>query len=296
LDAILYQECVMPYDPEPTERLATLFTKEPCWKIEPLASELSYSVPSVRRFLAEVGYFSSFTHNGAWYTLRSIPRFGEDGLWFHKDIGFSRAGSLTKTLVDLATRGAAGMTAEQLGAKLRCRCHSVLVQLCRQRRLQRHKIGSSHVYLATDPLIAAVQRQSLESLSQARLPAEIAVLILVEFIRNTDSSFEQLAQAIRRNQGITVHAAQIEELFDGHGLKKRSEPGCQSLDGFKRLSDQALTGDQTIRFVSRPRGRDLCSRKGYLPMWQSPSRAKDSAQESSDPAWTLHRPRDGGSM
>ncbi|GKT11029.1 hypothetical protein [Desulforhabdus sp. TSK] len=216
----------MPHDPKPIERLSFLFTKEPCWKIEPLAGELGYSVPSVRRFLAEVGYWSSFSHNGAWYTLRSIPRFGEDGLWFHKDIGFSRAGSLTKTLVELASRSSAGMTTEQLGTKLRCRCHSVLVQLCRQGRLQRHKIGSSHIYLAMDPHIAAVQRQSAESLSQPQLPAEIAVLILVDFIRNPDSSSEQLAQAMHRNRGITLDAAQIEALFDQYGLKKTTRTGA----------------------------------------------------------------------
>jgi len=210
----------MPSSPKPSERLSTLFLEQPCWRIEPLACELSYSIPSVRRFLAEVGYYSSFTHNGAWYTLYSIPRFGDDGLWFYSDIGFSRSGSLTKTLVDLATRSAVGMTAEQLGAKLRCRCHSVLVQLCRQGKLQRHKIGPSHIYLALDPLIAAVQRQSVQSPSQPRLPAEIAVLILVEFIRSPDSSFEQLAQAISRDKAITLKATQVEALFDQHALKK----------------------------------------------------------------------------
>lgn len=127
------------------QRLAALFVAQPCWMIEPLAAELRYSIPSVRRFLAELGYYSSFTHNGGWYTLRSIPRFNPDRLWFHSDIGFSRAGSLTNTLVDLTTRSTAGMTAEQLGAKLRCRCHSVLVQLVRQGKLKREKTGRSRV-------------------------------------------------------------------------------------------------------------------------------------------------------
>lgn len=210
----------MPPNPKPSERLSSLFLEQSCWRIEPLAGQLSCSVPSVRRYLAEVGYFSSFTHNGGWYTLRSIPRFDRDGLWFHRDIGFSRAGSLTGTLVDLTARSSAGMTAEQLGVKLRCRCHSVLVQLCRQGRLQRRKIGHSHVYLAVDPDIAALQRESLEGLAVAELPAEIAVLILVELIRNPGSSFEQLAMAISRDRGVTVKAAQIEKLFDLHGLKK----------------------------------------------------------------------------
>lgn len=211
----------MPRDTKPSERLSTLFFERPCWMIEPLATELHYSIPSIRRFLAEVGYYSSFTHNGGWYTLRSIPRFGQDGLWFYNDIGFSRAGSLTNTLVSLTTRSTAGMTAEQLGAKLRCRCHSVLVQLCRQGRLQRRKIGHSHVYLAIDSDIASIQRQSVEILSVIQLPAEIAVLILVEFIRNPDSSFEQLAKAISRKTSVSVKTAQIERLFDQHGLKKK---------------------------------------------------------------------------
>jgi len=210
----------MSLDTKVGERLSTLFLEQPCWMIEPLAAELRYSIPSVRRFLAEVGYYSSFTHNGGWYTLRSIPRFDHNGLWFYSDIGFSRAGSLTNTLVDLTIRSAAGMTAEELGAKLRCRCHSVLVQLWRQGRLQREKVGRSHVYLAIDPHIAAVQRQSVENLSVIQLPAEIAVLILVEFIRNPDSSFEQLATAISRSKNVTVKAVQIERLFDWHGLKK----------------------------------------------------------------------------
>ena len=35
----------------------------------------------------------SFTHNGGWYTLRSIPRFGRDGLWFESDIGLGTGGN-----------------------------------------------------------------------------------------------------------------------------------------------------------------------------------------------------------
>lgn len=54
----------MPTDSKPIQRLLSLFAEQPCWMISPLASELKYSIPSVRRFLAETGYFSNFTHNG----------------------------------------------------------------------------------------------------------------------------------------------------------------------------------------------------------------------------------------
>jgi hypothetical protein len=202
--------------PDPQEALRSLFARQPCWMIAPLASQLDYSIPSVRRFLAQVGYFSSFTHNGRWYTLSSIPRFDTQGLWFHEDIGFSRAGSLTNTLVALASASADGMSAEQIGEKLRCRCHSVLVQLCRQGRLQRHKAGRCFLYLAADAQAAQSQLRHL----QPDLPAEIAVFVFAAFIRNPQASWKQLAKSVSQTTGLRIDSGQIQALFHRHGLKK----------------------------------------------------------------------------
>ncbi len=204
------------------QQLATLFTKQPCWMIEPLATELNYSIPSVRRFLVAMGYFSSFTHNGKWYTLRSVPNFNRDGLWFHHEIGFSRTGSLTKTLISLTANSSAGITAEQLGEKLHCRCHTVLVQLYRQKKLQRQKIGRSFIYLAIDIRTASRQRSvlSVQHSQVKELPAEIAILILVEFIRNPEAGFSQLATTIKKSAKVTIEVAQIERLFQQYSLKK----------------------------------------------------------------------------
>ena len=206
----------------PGQRLISLFAQTFCWMIQPLSAEMHYSIPSVRRFLAEVGYYSSFTHNGGWYTLRSIPRFGRNGLWFYHDIGFSRAGTLTKTLIALITGSPAGMSAEMLGETLRCRCHGVLVNLWRKGKITRQKTGRCQVYFAADPHKAANQRQAwaAQHLPEVRFSAEIAVLVLAEFIRSPDSSFEQLAKKISRNKDVTVNAKQIEQLFDQHDLKK----------------------------------------------------------------------------
>ena len=206
----------------PSQLIASLFAKHPCWMIKPLAAELQYSIPSVRRFLAEVGYYSSFTHNGGWYTLHSIPRFRRDGLWFYKDIGFSRAGTLTTTLIALIARSPSGMSAEMLGKKLLCRCHAVLVNLWRKGKVQRQKMGRCHIYFAIDPHIAAAQRHALamQHLPEVQFSAEIAVLVLAEFIRSPSSSFEHVAEKISRSKKVTVNAEQIQTLFDQHGLKK----------------------------------------------------------------------------
>jgi hypothetical protein len=206
----------------PSQRLVSLFAQTPCWMIQPLAAEMHYSIPSVRRFLSEVGYYSSFTHNGGWYTLGSIPRFGRNGLWFYRDIGFSRTGTLTKTLISLINGSFAGMSAEMLGETLRCRCHGVLVNLWRKGNIQRQKIGRCQVYFAADPHKAQSQRQALSAQHppEVHFSAEMAVLVLAEFIRSPDSSFEQLAEKISRSKKVTVSPKQIEQLFDQHGLKK----------------------------------------------------------------------------
>jgi hypothetical protein len=217
---MLYQEVIMPVGDMPNQRLLSLFRQQACWMIEPLAADMKYSIPSVRRFLAEVGYFSSFTHNGRWYTLETIPHFDGDGLWFFRDIGFSRSGSLTSTLIDLAVRSPAGLTAEELGEKLRVRCHSVLVQLCRKGRLQRQKVARSHVYFSVDPSIATAQRRALAG---GELPAEITIQILVETILNPDSSYEDLAQTIFRKTRVAIDVQQIQWLFAHYGLKKTAQ-------------------------------------------------------------------------
>lgn len=200
----------------PKETLLSLFAKQPCWMIAPLARQMDYSIPSVRRFLAQAGYVSSFTHNGRWYTLSSIPDFDARGLWFYNDIGFSRAGSLTNTLVALATSSAQGISAEKIGETLRCRCHSVLVHLCRQGRLRRHKAGRCYIYLAAD--VDAAQSQLRHR--QPDLPAEIAVFVLAEFIRKPQANWKQLAKSVSQTTGLAIDSGQIQALFHRHGLKK----------------------------------------------------------------------------
>jgi len=201
-------------------RLTALFEQQPCWMIDPLSQQIDYSVASTRRFLAQTGYYSSFTHNGRWYTLRSIPRFSREGLWFYHDIGFSRAGSLTRTLVALIEASRAGMSAEQLGQKLRCRCHSVLVGLYRRGLVQRQRQGRAHIYLAAEAKTAEAQRRVRVPAEVAVLPAEIAVMVLAEFIRKPSAEPAELARRVSAKTGVRIEVDQIRALFAQHGLKK----------------------------------------------------------------------------
>ncbi len=54
---------------------------------------------SVFRRLKAIGYRSSFNHAGRYYTLVDVPRFDQWGLWFHRNVGFSCAGTLKSTVL-----------------------------------------------------------------------------------------------------------------------------------------------------------------------------------------------------
>ena len=114
------------------------------------------------------------------------------------------------------------MSAERLGEILHCRCHGVLVNLRRKGEIVREKIGRCQFYFSSDPRKSGTQYQALiaQNPPKETFSAEMAVLILAEFIRSPNSSFEQLAEKTSRIKNVTVNPQQIEALFDQHGLKR----------------------------------------------------------------------------
>ena len=84
---------------------------------------------SVFRRLAALGYGSSYSHNGRFYTLQHIPRFDADGLWQHQGVCFSCHGSLKSTVAHLVEVAEAGRTHHELRTQLHVRVHNTLLDL-----------------------------------------------------------------------------------------------------------------------------------------------------------------------
>jgi len=95
---------------------------------------------TVFRRLKEVGYRSSFTHRGRYYTLREIPRFDADGLWFYEGVGFSRFGTLKETVAQMVPEAQAGSTQSELTAVLRVPVQRPLHDLFRAEVLGRQVV------------------------------------------------------------------------------------------------------------------------------------------------------------
>jgi hypothetical protein len=217
----------MPAQLPPGERLLKLFQRRKCWMLSELAHALGCALISARRYLKQLGYFRSYTQNSKWYTLRDFPRFNREGLWQHKDIGFSKQGSLIATIVHLVARSPSGLSARELGQKLQHPCHAVLTNLHKSQRLDRVQVRGEFRYLAIEEPLNRRQREQAAVLAPplpvTSLSTQAAVWVLVEYIKNSALSFEQLAARLQEQRQLTVSPETIRQFFQEHDLKKTPE-------------------------------------------------------------------------
>jgi hypothetical protein len=217
----------MPAQPPPKEHLLKLFHRRPCWKLADLAHSLDRALISARRLLKQIGYFRSYTDNGKWYTLRDTPQFNREGIWHHKQIGFSKHGSLIATIGYLVARSPSGLSARELGQKLQHPCHAVLTNLHKTQVLDRVKVQGEFRYLATEESMNRRQRAQAAVLQppnpDTALSTQAAVWVLVEHIRNPRLSFEQIAARLQEQRQVTLAPESISRFFQEHDLKKTPE-------------------------------------------------------------------------
>jgi hypothetical protein len=189
---------------------------------------------SVFRRLSELGHLTSFSHNGRYYTLREVPVFDENGLWFHQGIGFSRMGTLKETAAGDVARAEAGRTHGELEALLHVRLHNTLVDLVRRSRIGRFSFAGRHLYVSADPERAAEQLARREQLTVLirPLPPSTIIEILVEALREAPAiPAAEVVSARLAARGIPITTEQVRAVFTHHRLepvKKTASPSKPS--------------------------------------------------------------------
>ena len=129
---------------------------------------------TVFRKLGDLQYLSSYSHRGKYYTLKSIARFSEQGLWSFHSVWFSRFGNLLQTAQAFVHHSDAGYTAAELKDSLQVKTKHALTQLVRDGRLERETLDSVYVYLSPQKDVAARQIKARKALLQ-QSPASLIV-------------------------------------------------------------------------------------------------------------------------
>lgn len=108
------------------------------------------STMTVFRSLKALGYFSSYSHKGKYYTLPQISRFDELGLWSYRSVWFSRYGNLIETAKEFVRSSNAGYAAYELENILHVETKHPLLHLFKSGQINREKIGGRYVYFAAE--------------------------------------------------------------------------------------------------------------------------------------------------
>jgi hypothetical protein len=134
----------------PAETLVTLLRQRRIATLPELMERLGSAKRTVFRKLQELGYRSSYSHRGGYYTLDEIARFDARGLWSFRDVWFSIHGTLLSTAVAVVEAAEQGVFVEELDHELHVGTKDALRKLVRDSRLARERLAGQFLYCSAD--------------------------------------------------------------------------------------------------------------------------------------------------
>jgi hypothetical protein len=182
------------------------------------------SVRTIYNRLQDWKAINSYNKNGKYYTLSTIANFDSYGLWHYNDIHFSKHGNLKQTLIQLIKNSENGLNAGEIGELLRMDCRSFLWQFSKIKEIQRSKIDGIYVWFSTEAdkyqQQKAVRQGQSKSEMAFQIKDSIAIVILVETIKNPEMDSEALSELLCR-QGIKIKPAILTAFFSYYGIEKK---------------------------------------------------------------------------
>lgn len=206
--------------------LQKLFRRTPVVELGELYRTLqTRSRMSVFRRMKEVDYLSSYTHTCRFYTLRGIPQFDALGLWHYRDVGFSRAGTLKASVVDLVDSSPAGRTPRELHELLRVRVNNALLDLARERKIRRESSAverSLYVSVAEARASEQLARRLEAGATEGRPHSDLVIEVLLELLdaATVDATPAEVAQRLRA-RGVGATAEQVRQVFERYKLGRK---------------------------------------------------------------------------
>ena len=198
---------------------------------------------TVFRKLNELPYRTSYSHRGQYYTLDEVAQFDQQGLWAHRDVWFSRHGTLLSTCAALVEAAECGHYVEELDNTLHVGTKDALRKLVNDQRLSREQLAGRFLYCTAD-----VQRKRQQLLSRrARLRGpegirpvpEIAVMAdelraaIVLFFSLLDEKQRRLyagLEALKTGRGGDARIAELLGLDAGTVARGRHELLAQDIE------------------------------------------------------------------
>jgi hypothetical protein len=164
-----------------SDELRSLLMRTKIATLDELKQALGTSIDvTVFRKLKPLGYITSYSHRGRYYTLREIALFDEKGLWSQATVWFSQLGTLLSTAESFVNRAPRGFFADELAGALHVDVQDALHQLTQQRRVTRQMVSGLYLYTAIDRTIQQGQLLARRKVEAVPMVVNASVLEVSE--------------------------------------------------------------------------------------------------------------------
>jgi hypothetical protein len=208
------------------KKLDSLFRRHMIARLDELKQAFGVSGRTIFRMLDRIGYLSSYSHTGKYYTLAQTPSFDADGLWAHSGVLFSSHGTLRDTIIYLINKSTAGKTHAELQNRVRLRVHDTLHDLVAAHEIGRTDFESLYLYVSArtetaEAQIAERRRMIASTTKPMPLPDAATVIeVLLAVIHSPKPDIGKIAAFIQA-QGKAITPQQIEDVWVHYELGKK---------------------------------------------------------------------------
>jgi len=189
---------------------------------------------TVFRKLGALGYRTSYSHRGRYYTLDAVAEFDALGLWSHQAVWFSSYGTLLATAAALVASAPRGYFVEELDHTLHVATKDALRKLVAAAQVSRERLAGRYLYCAPD---AGRRRQQLlarrahrvEPAAFAAVPEQVGEELraaIVLFFSLLDEKLRRLyagLEALKTGRGGDARIAELLGLDVGTVARGRRE-------------------------------------------------------------------------
>lgn len=208
--------------------LIEIFMKHIVMSMDELIKHTNVSKNTIHRRLNEIGYVTSYNHNGLYYTLLKLAKFDESGLWEYKGIRFFKDGGLQELIISQINSSRKGYTSEEINTQLGTRVSNQLRTLTRKKLIQRKKYSDFYIYYSINENIRKRQVNLREK--DLNLPStdeetqtsdeKKIIKILLEVIKNPSIRPEKMGELLRED-GLQISDSFIKQVFSKYEIQKK---------------------------------------------------------------------------
>jgi hypothetical protein len=218
----------MKYTPITLTELKELFKINIALDMDYLLRKTGSSRITILRRLKEIGYQTSYDHNGKYFALPEFLNFDKSGLFEHNGIHFFKNGGLQELIIHEINSSEKGYNAEELSSRIKTRVSNQLRLFTKKGMIVRKKYSEAYIYFSIDKTYQQKQISNRETeLKISSTPEDInasnekiTIKILLEILKNPKAEPHDIGKSLREG-GLKITDSFIISIFEKYDILKK---------------------------------------------------------------------------